>query len=233
MLSKKVAVITGASAGIGETVYHKFLEKDILPIQISRSVDPAEDRYRCDITNEDQVKNTFGKIIDKYKHIDILVNNAGVVSFSDIETMQESEWDKVVDTNLKGSFLCCKYCLPVMKKQRYGKVIQVSSIAGRSFSQTASAAYTASKYGLIGLTKQLAYHYARYNININAICPSQTMTNMLIDNISQERLNELAAKVPAKRLATPEDIAGVVYFLTTDDAAYVNGAAIDINGGQL
>lgn len=229
----KVAIITGASQGIGKCIHEFFLEKNLNAIGVSRSIELAKYTRRCDITNEDNVKSLFKEVLKSFGSIDILVNNAGISTRTDIIDMEIGEWENVVATNLTGIFLCAKYALKVMKSQKYGKIVNVSSIAGRFRSSMASVAYTASKYGVIGITRQLALHYAKYNININCVAPSQTKTSMLLDNISEEQLREFSLSIPAGRLAEPVDIANAVWFLVSDEASYINGAVLDINGGQF
>jgi NAD(P)-dependent dehydrogenase (short-subunit alcohol dehydrogenase family) len=137
-----------------------------------------------------------------------------------------------LNTNLKGAFFLCKHALHDMLARRYGKIVNVSSIAGRNRSIVASAAYTSSKYGLIGLTRQLAFHYASSNININCVCPSQTETPMLA-RAPKEKIEALVATIPARRLGTPGEVAECVLFLCSDAVGYVNGAVLDVNGAQL
>ena len=142
-------------------------------------------------------------------------------------------WNNILQTNLTSAFLLCKNILPYMKKNKYGKIVNISSVAARSYSKTASTEYTVSKYGLIGLTKQLAYNYGRYNINVNCICPSQTQTKMLERNVSKKILEKIKKDNPLKKIAKPDDVANVVKFLCSDNSSYMNGAIVDINGGQI
>ena len=228
MSENLIAVITGASQGIGKTIFELFQERNITSIGVSRYIQEGEHTRRCDIRDGLAVHNLFFEIIDTYGKIDILVNNAGIVSNNDILDLPLYEWENIIETNLTGAFLCCKYSINHMKIRRFGKIVNISSIAGGFRSSTASVAYTCSKYGLIGLTRQLALHYAKDNININCVCPSQTLTPML-NNINKEQID----KIPAGRLATTYDIAKAVYFLCSDDASYLHGAIIDVNGGQF
>lgn len=230
---KRVAVATGAARGIGKVISDLFVDRGITAIGVSRHIELSGTTRQCDIRDEAAVKALFAELIDTFGHIDILVNNAGIVTHGDILETSFEEWENVIRTNLTGAFLCCKHILKHMKERRYGKIVNISSIAGRFRSSMASVAYTCSKYGIVGLTRQLALHYAKYNININCVCPSQTRTPMLVQNISQERIDTLVSEIPAGRLAEPDDIAEVVYFLSTDATSYINGAVIDVNGGQL
>jgi 3-oxoacyl-[acyl-carrier protein] reductase len=230
---KRVALVTGASKGIGEAIFTLFNQKEIQAIGISRHIPLTETTLRCDVTKETEVRDLVDELVHSFGRIDILVNNAGIVSHKDIFEMSLDEWHDILDTNLTGAFLCSKYVLKYMIKNRYGKIINISSIAGRFRSQVASAAYTASKYGIIGLSRQLAFHYAKYNININVVSPSQTETSMLMDSISDQKLKEIVSHIPAERLARPKDVAEVVYFLSMDESSYINGAVIDVNGAQF
>jgi 3-oxoacyl-[acyl-carrier protein] reductase len=230
---KRVAIVTGASRGIGKAICDLFVERGITTIGVSRHIKLGDTTRHCDIRDEIAVESLFTELAGTFGHIDILVNNAGIVTHGDILETSFEEWEDVMRTNLTGAFLCCKHVLKHMKERRYGKIINISSIAGRFRSQLASVAYTCSKYGLIGLTRQLASHYAQYNININCVSPSQTRTPMLVEKISQEGIKALVSNIPAGRLAEPDDIAQVVYFLTTDAASYIHGAIIDVNGGQF
>jgi NAD(P)-dependent dehydrogenase (short-subunit alcohol dehydrogenase family) len=226
-------VITGASKGIGRAIFKLLIDRDINAIGISRNIEQTENTRQCDIRNEEDVKSLYAELLDTYGQVDILINNAGIVTHGDILETSLEEWDKVHRTNLTGAFLCSKYILGHMKMRKYGKIVNISSIAGRFRSSMASVAYTCSKYGLIGLTRQLAYHYAPYGININCVCPSQTRTPMLVESFSKERIQALVENIPAGRLAEPEDVAEAVYFLCSNAANYINGAVLDVNGAQL
>lgn len=229
----RVALITGASKGIGKAIFDLFKERGITAIGISLRIERSTFTRPCDIRNEEQIKTLITELISTYHHIDILVNNVGIVTHSDILDTTLEEWEHVIRTNLTGVFLTSKHVLGHMKERGYGKIVNISSIAGRFRSSMASAAYTCSKYGVIGLTRQLAYHYAPYGININCVCPSQTRTPMLVETVSEQEIRALVSKIPAGRLAEPLDIAEAAYFLCSDSAAYINGAVLDVNGGQL
>ena len=231
--TKRVAVVTGASKGIGKAIRTLFIQHGIITIGISRDIEIDDTTRQCDIRDEAMVKWQMDELISTFGHIDIFVNNAGIATCDDILDTSLKDWENVIRTNLTGTFLCCKHVLGHMKKRRYGKVINISSIAGRFRSMTASVAYTCSKYGVVGLTRQLALHYAKHNINVNCVCPSQTETPMLLENVSQKDIAALVKSIPAGRLAQPLDIAETVVFLSPDAASYINGTALDINGGQL
>ncbi|MEA2025657.1 MAG: SDR family NAD(P)-dependent oxidoreductase, partial [Chloroflexota bacterium] len=160
------------------------------------------------------------------------VNNAGVLSTSPTEELDVDAWAHTLSINLTGAFICCKAVLPVMKAQRYGKIINISSLAGESGGIMAGADYSASKGGLLALTKKLALEVAAYDVNVNAIAPGTTRTPM-IEAMSEEDRAVLAAKIPLRRFGAPEDIAYAACFLAGDEASFITGATLDVNGGLL
>ena len=230
---KEIAIVTGGSSGIGLAIVELFRKKSITTISVSRHHCSSENHIQCEVSDEESVKVMIKKVIKDFQKIDFLVNNAGISTIGDIKEVSLNEWNEVMGINLTGAFLCTKYVLSHMQERKQGKIINIASIAGRHRSSTASVAYTCSKYGMIGLTKQLAAHYAKHNININCVCPSQTLTPMLMDNLPDERIKELEDNVPAKRLAKPKEIAEAVYFLTSDASSYIHGTCLDVNGGLL
>ncbi len=230
---KRVAVVTGASSGIGKVTADLLSKQGITTIGLSRRVEDTHLTRRCDVRDEQLVRAVFGDIIAGFGHIDILINCAGIVSQSDPLAVPVEEWDAVLRTNLVGTYLCCKHAIPTMSAQRFGRIVNVSSIAGRSYSRTASIAYTCSKYAVVGLTRQLAASFGREGITINCVCPSQTKSEMLLTNVAPEQIDALVASIPVGRLAEPEEVAQVICFLASDAASYINGAAVDVNGGQI
>ena len=232
-LDSKIAIVTGSSRGIGKSIKENFIDEGITVVGVSRNTKNNKLDKKCDIRNEFEVRELIDDVIKEFGRIDILINNAGIVTFKDITQTDLEDWNNVFSTNLTGPFLLCKYVLPYMKKMKYGKIVNVSSIAARSYSKTASVEYTSSKYGLIGLTKQLAYKYGKYNLNINCICPSQTKTEMLLKNLTKKQISEIEEQIPLGRIAKPEQIADLVYFLSSDYSNYINGSVIDINAGQI
>lgn len=227
----RIAIVTGASRGIGKAIFNLFREEKITTIGLSRNIKESEYTEKCDVSNDEQVLWTIADIIEKYGKIDILVNNVGIVSQKDILQISMKEWNEVMSVNLTSCFLCCKYVLPNMIENQYGKIVNISSIAGLDSSLTASEAYTCSKYALVGLTKQLSKKYAKHNININCVCPSQTETEMLVGVVSKKDIEKIKNNNPSKRLAKPIDIANVVKFLVGDDSSYMNGSIVKVSGG--
>lgn len=221
----KVAIVTGGSKGIGKSIVNLFEKEGITVYNFSRSTG-------VDITEELIVKIAVENIIEKHGRIDILVNCAGVASTTDILDMELNEWENILNVNLTGTFIVTKHILKHMVSESYGKIVNITSIAGIDRSQVASVAYTASKHGVTGLTRQLSLYYANKGININAVAPSQTHTEMLDDNLTSKEIEEIEEKNPSKRLADPKDIANTVLFLCSDESSYINGETINVNGGQ-
>ena len=189
--------------------------------------------YVCDLSNESSVENLYKKIIKKFKKVDILVNSAGVTASGDIDNISSKGWQDINDNNGLNTFLCCKYFSKSMKKNKKGKIVNVSSIAGRFRGRTSGLHYAYAKSGLIGFTRQLGAELAKWNINVNCFCPSQTMTDMLKSLITPKIKKELEKTIPIKRIATPQEQADVILFLVSEMSNYVAGAAIDSNGGQF
>lgn len=227
-----MAVVTGASSGIGAATVAVLESAGFLALGAARTK-----RGRCDflmdVSDEESVRSTFALVISRYGRFDLLVNNAGCVSQSPMEDCSLDEWNQVLSTNLTGAFLCSKHAVRHFLQASGGVIVNVSSIAGRSCSPTASEAYTCSKYGIIGLTKQLAARYGGRNIRVNCVCPSQTLTPLLTNALSEEKIADLGRQNPMSRLAHPEEVAEAISFLASDKAAYINGAILDVNGGKL
>ena len=170
--------------------------------------------------------------IEHYGTISILVNNAGILYPTRIEQITKPEWDQVLDVNLNGTFLCSQAVLETMKKNGFGRIVNMSSSAGRSVSTLGGAHYTAAKAGVLGFTRALAKEVAPFGITVNAICPGLIDTEMVRAECTPEQISAYEVSFPISRLGQPYEIAQLVLFLTTD-AAYITGASIDINGGDL
>ena len=226
-LAGKTAVVTGAAKGIGAAIAKVLSQEGALvisgDIEIKESNEVA-DTFYLDISEEDSVKQFLMNVMDKYHRIDILVNNAGIIDASSVSDISVSQWDMVIDTNLKGTFLCSKYFIEPMIKKGSGKIINISSMAGQIGGIKSGPGYTASKAGIIGLTKSFARYGAPYGINVNCVCPGFIETDMT-------RGRDKPEIVPLKRLGTPVDVANAVYFLASSLADYITGASIDVNGG--
>jgi 3-oxoacyl-[acyl-carrier protein] reductase len=186
----------------------------------------------CDITKSSDVKEMVLQVHKKFGRVDILVNNAGIIRRGTIETVTEEDWDRVIEVNLKGTFNCCKAVAGIMKQQAYGKIVNVSSIAGKMGDITSAPGYGPSKAGMDALTKTLARQLAQYGINVNAVSPHAIETEMSTQ-WSEERRREIIASIPLGRLGKPEDVAEAVLFLVSDEASFITGEILDVNGGAL
>ena len=229
----RVAVVTGASTGIGKTAAALLREQGMTTIGLSRHLPDSDTTLQCDIRDEASVARAFTRIAKRVGRIDILVNSAGVVTNGELLSSTVEEWEMVFRTNVIGTYLCCKYALQIMQEQRAGTIVNISSVAGRSYSRTASVPYTSSKYAVIGLTRHLAAGFGKHGIRINCVCPSQTRTEMLEEQLPPAQLDALAKAHPLGRLAEPIEIAQAISFLVSDAASYIHGAVIDVNGGLL
>lgn len=243
-LKDKVAIVTGASKGIGRATGEKLAQMGATTILVSRSGPEEKEEkrlargcstifYRCDVSSGKQVREMVADIISRFTRIDILVNNAAITQNKKLEDISLSEWNAVIATNITAQFLMCKYCIPVMKERSYGKIINVSSLAGKYHSAMSGIHYVTSKAAVIGFTRQLAYEMAPFNINVNAVCPGQTNTPMLRENLTRESEEMIKKSIPLGYIASPEQQANVIVFLASDETNYMTGAIVDVNGGQL
>lgn len=243
-LKDKVALITGGARGIGRAIATSFAkegadiviwdiniegaEKTCLDIQ---ALGVATLALEVDVTNYTKVEEALNKILDKFKRLDILVNNAGITRDNLILRMSESEWEQVVDVNLKGTFNCIKAASRVMIKQRKGRIINIASVIG-IIGNSGQANYSASKAGIIALTKTSAKELASRNINVNAIAPGfieTQMTAKLPDDIKAKMLS----LIPLERFGLPEDVANACLFLVSDESSYITGQTIIVDGGMV
>ena len=234
--SGKTAVVIGGTSGIGLEVAQQLNFSGARTFVASRKEPRALSSakfIKCDVREESQVQYLVDEVIRQAGTIDILINSMASNQCRPIEEIDLSDWQDVITTNITGIFLTCKIVLPYMKQRQSGKIVNVSSIAGRHRSPVSGVHYVASKAAIIGFTRQLAFEVAKYNINVNAICPSQTMTDMLQKSMSQEELKNLTKNIPLNRIATVEDQVGMILFLCSDAASYITGTYIDVNGGQI
>jgi NAD(P)-dependent dehydrogenase (short-subunit alcohol dehydrogenase family) len=243
----KVALVTGAGRGMGKATAMELAAggaavavNDLdarLADEVVQQIEAAGGTARawvCDVTDEPAVQKMVQEIVEAFGAIHILVNNAGILrSTQPLEEISRPEWDLVMKVNVGGVFTCTKVVLPYMKAQRYGKIVNVSSSAGRTTSTFGGAHYTTSKAAVLGLSRHTARESARYNINVNAVAPGSMDTEMVRELATPEHMAKEAANNPLGRLGTAQDEADLVAFLCSDDASYITGATIDINGGDL
>ncbi len=242
-LDGKTAIVTGSSRGLGKAIALKLAQLGanvVLSATTDLVYSVAEEMksagfsvaaVKGDIRNVDDVKALVGKATETFGKIDILVNNAGITKDKPMALMSEEDWDAVIDINLKGAFLCTKLTAKQMMKNRYGRIINISSVAGR-YGNPGQANYSASKAGLIGLTKTVAKEFASRGITCNAVTPGiiiSDMTDALPEDIRRKYLDN----IPLGRFGTPEDVANVVAFLSSEESGYVTGQVIDIDGGLV
>jgi len=228
--SEKTVIVFGGSKGIGKEVCRQFMAAGAKVYCASRTecdVDGVKNML-CDMSKPHDIWNVFNQI----EKVDFVINVAGTNLCETIEKINLNEWERVMNVNLRSFFLICKQAVEVMRKTG-GRIVNVSSIAGRSKSIVSGVHYTSSKYGIIGLTKQLANEVSKHNILVNCVCPSQTMTEMLEESMSDKAIQQLEAKIPVRRIASTTEQAMPILFLCSSAASYISGAAIDVNGGQL
>jgi len=232
----KVVVVIGAGSGIGKKTAEMFCQAGARTVSVSREGSQTLTdglAVKCDISDEEQVKGMVDEVVKRFGTIDILVNCAAVNQPGKIEDISLKDWEYVLGVNLTGQFLCCKYVVPIMKQKKYGKIVNISSIAGRLRSTLSGIHYVTSKAAVIGFTRQLAYELAPDKINVNAICPGQTDTPMLRASLKPGDEEKLKQIIPLGKPASPEQQANVILFLVSDEADYITGSIIDVNGGQL
>lgn len=243
-LNDKVAIVTGGSRGIGEAICAYLARADanvvVADIDLDCAAKVAEKlssdhskaiSVRTDVSKSDDVRVLIEKTLQEFGRLDIMVNNAGVDSGVGVENMSKEEWDRVMDINLWGVFLGCKHASEPMKRQKRGKIVNVSSLSAKTGGVFSGMNYSASKSGVLALTKSFAKLLAPYGINVNAICPGQVDTPMF-RKLTGEQIARLVRAIPLDRVGLPQDIAGATLFLASDLSDFVTGVALDINGGE-
>jgi NAD(P)-dependent dehydrogenase (short-subunit alcohol dehydrogenase family) len=247
-LKGKTAIVTGSGRGIGEGIVVAFAREGANVVVMDRNLENAQkivDKieaaggvamgFEADVTKKPSLDAMVAATVNRFGALDILVNNAGIeappVLLKDIS---EEQWDRVLGVNLKGVFLCCQAVIPQMMKQNKGKIINISSLAGRRMTFFGSADYTASKHGVTGLTNHLAWELADSHITVNAICPGATLTP-LAEHQSTPEYREMVTKrsIPLGRWCTPDDIARAAVYFASDGADMVTGQMLDVDGGAM
>ena len=240
----KVAVVTGGSRGIGRAICLELAQQGASIVlcyagnaqaaeetaQACRALGASVTVVRCDVADAQQVKDLMKTAVREYGRIDVLVNNAGVTRDGFMLMMRESDYDAVLDTNLKGTFLCIKSAAHQMMKQNYGRIVNVSSVTGLR-GNAGQTNYAASKAGVIGLTKAAAKELAVKHITVNAVAPGFIETDMTAA-MTQSAKDQTLAMIPAGRLGQAQEVAKAVAFLAGDDAAYITGQVLAIDGGM-
>ena len=242
---ERVIVVTGASRGIGRGIAVTLAEPgDTVVINFSSSSEAAAETAaavaakgatahlcRFDVANPEAVKEAFKEIIGLRNRVDVLVNNAGINRDNLLALMKAGEWDAVIDTNLKGAFLCSQAVVRTMMRQKHGRIINVTSVVG-VIGNPGQCNYSAAKAGLLGLTRSLARELVSRSITVNAVAPGFIETDMTLRLPEKVRV-ELLTQIPAGRYGTPEDVAAAVKFLASDTAGYITGQIIHVNGGMF
>ena len=243
-LNNKIAIVTGASQGIGKIIAFELAKSGAHVACISRNKKAIESivdeitinggqasSFPCDISDSDTLSEIITEIIKENSRIDILVNNAGITKDSLLMRMSIEQWDDVINTNLKGAFHCTKAVVRYMMKNKFGRIINITSIVGLT-GNAGQANYAASKAGLIGMTKSIAKEMASRGITANCIAPGWIETSMT-DKLSGEVKNEFLSHIPVGRIGSPDDIANAVIFLASDEAGYITGQTITVDGGRI
>ena len=240
-LKDKVAIITGGGSGIGEATAIKFAQEGarvaVCDINAEAASAVAErckaigqdaEAYKMDVSNKQNVEDVMKAVMSRFGRLDILVNNAGITQDAFAVKMTEEQWDRVLNVNLKGTFLCCQAAIPIMKEQNYGRIVNTSSIG--ILGNLGQTNYAASKMGIIGLTRTLALELAKNNITVNCVSPGATKTPMTA-KIPEDIAKQFEAKIPFKRFAEASEIANAHIFFASDEAGYITGQMIFVAGG--
>lgn len=244
MLKDKVALVTGAGKGIGKEIalmlagqgakvvvnYASSAQGAIETVEQIKTAGGEAYACKCNVASQEEVDAMVAEIMEKYGRIDILVNNAGITKDTLLLKMSEKDFEDVLDVNLKGAFLCMKAVTKPMMKQRYGRIINITSIVGL-IGNAGQVNYAASKAGMIGMTKSAARELAARNITVNAVAPGFIRTDMT-EVLSDAVKEQLLAQIPMKKLGEAKDIANAVSFLAQDEASYITGQVLSVNGGM-
>ncbi len=241
-LAGRVALITGAGSGIGEATVRRFAAEGAIVIindvEVERARAVANDIQKdggsalaigANVTRRDEVEMMVTRVVTEFGRLDVLINNAGITRDAMSHKMTEEQWDQVLAVNLKGTFLCAQAALPKMRERSWGRVVNTASVG--ALGNIGQANYAASKAGVIGLTRTLALEYAKYGITVNCLAPGAVMTSMLA-GVPDSVREKITAQIPMGRIADPAEIAGVHAFLASEDAGYITGQVIFVDGGM-
>ncbi len=242
--TERIAIVTGAGQGIGRAIAKALASAGnvVLIADLNERAAAAVEAeiageggkahtIRTDVTDVTSIRALFEGSFRRFGRIDVLVNNAGILHSTPLEDITPEEWDRVLSVNLRGTFFACQGAVSIMKKARYGRIVNIASSAGRNGGISTGLAYTASKAGVIGLTRGLATRVAEFGITVNAVAPGTTQTPM-IAQFTDEQIRALQKQIPLGRLCMPGDIAAAVEFLSSDAAKFITGVVLDVNGGM-
>jgi len=239
----KVVLVTGAAQGVGRATAIAFAKEGAnLVLADLKKVSEVEQEIRkkrreclalhVDVSRPKMVKNMMEASLDRFGRLDILVNNAGIIARGTIEDSPDDELNRVLDINFKGVFYCCRAAVPIMKKQHYGKILNVSSITAQRGDNTTAPCYGASKGAVLALTRSLARQLGRFNINVNAVAPYAIDTPMM-KYWDETKRKAVIESLPLRRMGKPEDVAAAILFLCSDEASFITGETLNVNGGSL
>ena len=244
-LEGKTAIVTGAARGLGRCIAENLAKQganvvvtDILFPQVKETSQAIKDAggeslaTKVDVSNLKDLDKLVKKTVDRFKRIDIIVNNAGVCYRNSVEEISEKEWDQVLEVNLKSIFFLYQKVLPYMKRRKFGRIVNIASGAGKVGGVQVGAHYSASKAGVICLTKSMALHGAKYGINVNAICPGVIGTEMVM-SISAKQIKKYESMIPLGYIGEPVEVANAVLFLVSEMGNYITGEITDVNGGFI
>ncbi len=241
-LTGRVAVVTGASRGIGRAIARGLASQGAVVCAAARGANAAEtaaaiveaggraESFTVDVTDTASVEGLFGAVIERHGRVDVLVNNAGIARDQLMLRMKREDWDEVLRTNLTGAFTCVQAVLKPMVKQRSGRIVNISSVVGQ-MGNAGQANYAASKAGLIGFSKALAREVASRNVTVNVVAPGLIETDMT-KSLTDRSQTDWSAQIPVGRIGSPDEVAAAVCFLASDEAAYITGQVLAVNGGM-
>jgi len=242
----RVVVVTGAAKGIGSVTAEAFAGErarvaalDIDGAGVDRIAAAVAARggeivgLKTDVTSASAIQSALDAVLARWGRVDVLVNNAGgFAAMRALEDTPESEWDAILRSNLTSAFLVCKAVVPVMKRRRAGRIVNLASVVARGGAVRVPAHYAAAKAGVVALTRMLALEVAEHGITVNAVAPGTTATDRVLAARTPEETTRVAAAIPLRRLGQPDEIAQAILFLASDAAAFITGAVLDVNGGQ-
>jgi NAD(P)-dependent dehydrogenase (short-subunit alcohol dehydrogenase family) len=244
----KTVIVTGAARGLAETTARLLAAEGANLIAGDINLARLEDvvssinqagagqatAVEVDVTSKAMVNNMVDLAVRKHGRVDAIVNiGAGYAPYKGLLHTSEEEWERIVDSNLKSLFLCCQAVLPVMVEQHYGRIVNISSLAARTYSHFLGAHYAAAKAGVLGLTRHIAHEFGPHGVCANAVCPTAFYGERLSEIMTPEKEQALINAIPLRRIPKPEDIAPAIAFLASDDAVFVSGVSLDVNGAQV